>query len=147
MDDYDDFDDYEQGEFSFATEEHGAARATDPDTSHEAAGANMSRLNPQIAMALAEARTGLITHEIANRLGIGLQTVSPRMVVMERKKQVFDTLLGRIWKGAPGDPPTKKPSIVWQLESLRDVLIPITAETFVRSERRKHRRPRAEREA
>jgi hypothetical protein len=103
----------------------GAARATDPETSHEAAESiKTSRLQGIIAETLVKLRIGGTTHEIAAECGIGYQTITPRMPAMVAKKLVYDTGLRRTWVGAPGSPATTRKSIVWQLTALRHVPIP-----------------------
>ena len=108
-----------QNDFEF--EEHGAARQSDPDTSHEAAESlKPSRLHEIIMQTLMQARTGLTTHEIAHACGIGYQTITPRMAAMRDKGWVYDTCQRRAWAGAAGSPATTRMSIVWQLAALRD---------------------------
>lgn len=105
-------------------EEHGAVRASDPDTSHAAAESiNPSALQGVIIQILVEAQTGLTTHEIARLVHIGYQTITPRMKPMRLKGWVYDTGLRRAWKGGPGSPATNRLSIVWQLTTLRHVPI------------------------
>lgn len=117
-------------------EERGAARATDPKTSHDAAESlNPTRLYGLVADTLRKARTGLITHEVAHRTGISWGTITPRMAPMEKKKIVFRTNLVRAWYGSPGNPPSDRMNTVWQLTDLRDVPIPLTGGTMVRKPR------------
>jgi hypothetical protein len=122
------FEEREQNEFDFdssMTEETGAARVSDPATSHEAAeSVKPSRLHGVIAATMAKARTGQTTHEIAADCGIGYQTITPRMPAMRAKGMVYDTGLRRTWAGSPGSPATTRKSIVWQLTALRHVPIP-----------------------
>jgi hypothetical protein len=107
-----------QNEFDF--EAHGAARRSDPNTSHEAAESiKPSRLHEIIMQTLRQARTGLTTHEIAHACGIGYQTITPRMAAMRAKGWVCDTGLRRAWMGAVGSPATTRMSIVWQLVALQ----------------------------
>lgn len=115
-------DDYGQGELNFDSEEHGAARRSDPRTSHDAAeSVKTSHLQSVICDTLAKARTGQTTHEIAAATGIGYQTITPRMPALRDKGLVYWTGEKRTWAGAPGSPPTTRLSMVWQLTSLRDV--------------------------
>lgn len=103
-------------------EERGAARATDPETSHLAAESiEPSRIQGIILQTLATARTGLTTHEIADLCGIGYQTITPRMVALVEKGLVYDTSMRRAWTGAVGSPATNRLSIVWQLTALAPV--------------------------
>jgi predicted transcriptional regulator len=100
-------------------DDEGAARASDPSTSHEAAESlDVGRLQGVVLGTLAKARTGLTTHEIARECGIGYQTITPRMKGLCSKGLVFDTGLRRLWEGGPGSPATTRKSIVWQLTSL-----------------------------
>lgn len=115
------------GDFDFdppEEEEHGAARWSDPATSHEAAEAlDPASLYGKILKTLSNARSGsiyskssgLITHEISHLTGIQLVTISPRMSPMEKKGWVKRTGQTRIWIGAPGDKATKRESIIWDL--------------------------------
>jgi hypothetical protein len=106
-------------------EERGAARGSDPKTSHEAAESVKAQpLWGVIAETLVALRTGGTTHEIAAHCGIGYQTITPRMKAMVAKGIVYDTGLRRTWAGAPGSPATTRKSIVWQLTSLGHVPIP-----------------------
>ena len=109
-----------QGEFDFEKEEeHGAARWSDPDTSHDAAeSVEPSHLYSLILATLAKAGSGLITHEISHATGIGIQTISQRMRPMANKGWIYDTGEKRVWMGAPGHPATNRQSIVWQLTAL-----------------------------
>jgi hypothetical protein len=100
--------------------EHGAARSSDPETSHAAAeSVEPSRIHGIILATLARARTGQTTHEIAADCGIGYQTITPRMTALRAQGRVYDTGLRRAWSGAPGSPATTRMSIVWQLTALR----------------------------
>jgi len=102
------------------SEEHGAARRNDPETSHEAAESlDTTRLQGIVLDALREARHGLITHEIAHRTGISWGTITPRMKPLVKKKLVYDTGRRRSWYGSPGNPASTRMSIVWQLTALR----------------------------
>lgn len=124
---------YGQGELNFdfddeperEEEEHGAARWSDPPTSHEAAEAlDPASLYGKIIATLKKAargsiyspKPGLITHEISHLTGISLVTISPRMRPMSDKGWVYDTGETRFWIGAPGDKATKRKSIVWDLK-------------------------------
>lgn len=111
--------------FNAPEPERGAARWSDPETSHEAAeSVATSRLQGIIIETLAKARTGLTTHEIARDCGIGYQTITPRMKALRFKGLVYDTGVRRFWTGSLGSPATKRKSIVWQLTALRAVPVP-----------------------
>lgn len=111
-----------QGELNFDVpepEEHGAARWSDPQTSHDAAeSVTTSHLHGIIVATLVKARTGLTTHEMAADCGIGYQTITPRIPAMRAKGLVYWNGLKRPWTGAPGSPPTTRLSMVWQLVGL-----------------------------
>lgn len=107
-------------------QERGAARGSDPETSHDAADSlRPARLYVIIAETLVKARTGLTTHEIADDCGIGYQTITPRIVAMVDKGWVYDTGERRTWRGGPGSPSTNRLSIVWQLARLGEGPVPI----------------------
>lgn len=98
----------------FETDEHGAARRSDPGTSHEAAEA----MDPSLlqGIVLAELRAvpdGLTILEISERTRIGVQTISPRFAPLRRKKLIYDTWLRR--RNTTG-----RRAIVWRLQSLLD---------------------------
>ena len=113
MDDWDDNDFLDNGE-------RGAARWSDPETSHEAAESfNPSHLQGIIIDTMWEDKRGMTTHEIAAVTGIGYQTITPRMKALELKGKVYKTDQRRVWMGGPGSPATNRKSIVWQLTSLR----------------------------
>jgi hypothetical protein len=116
-----DYDDYEDHDYDDADhEERGGVRRTDPDTSHDAAESlSVSFLEGLVVKALGEARTGLITHEIAHRWSVFRDTISPRMKPLRMKGKVYDSGERRAWHGSPGNPPSKRKSIVWQLTELR----------------------------
>lgn len=103
------------------TGETGAARWSDPETSHQAAESiEPSHLQGIIMETLAKGpRGGMTTHEIAAACGIGYQTITPRIKPMVAKGWVYDTGERRAWAGAPGSPPTTRMSIVWNLTSRR----------------------------
>ena len=102
-------------------EEHGAARHTDPETSHDAAESlSTPHLESVVVATLREARSGLTTHEIAHRCGISWGTITPRMKPLRIKELVYDTGQRRDWYGSPGNPPSSRMSIVWQLTAFRD---------------------------
>jgi hypothetical protein len=108
------------GQFSMReNEDHGGARDTDPDTSHEAAhSVNPTPLQFTIAQILL--RIGpATTHEIADACMIGYQTITPRMKAMREKKMVYDTGFRRSDRGGPNRKPTNRVSIVWDLYSRR----------------------------
>lgn len=106
--------------------DRGAARGSDPETSHDAAESiQPARLYIIIAETLVKAATGLTTHEIADLCGIGYQTITPRIVAMVEKGWVSDTGERRPWKGGPGSPATTRLSIVWQLTRLWGAPIPV----------------------
>lgn len=73
----------------------GAARHDDPETSHDAAhSVNATALEKECWEALVKFGD-LTTEEIALRLGRPLQTVTPRLVPLERKGRVARTPLRR----------------------------------------------------
>jgi len=109
-------------------EERGAARRTDPETSHQAAESlSTTRLQEIILETLRKAKTGLTTHEIAAACGIGYQTITPRMKTLVFKNLVYKTEERRVWTGGPGSPATTRKSIVWQLVALRPKAVAATA--------------------
>lgn len=121
--------------------ESGAARKSDPQTSHDAAASlDPTHLYGIIADILRMARTGLISHEIAEVAGMSWGTISPRMAPMRRKGLVFPSDRLRTWHGSPGNPPSDRMNTVWQLEALRDVEIPLTGGTVSREEWRKRKK-------
>lgn len=109
-------------DLNFDKEEHGAARWSDPETSHAAAESiKPSHLQGIIIETMAKGpRGGMITHEIADSCGIGYQTITPRMKRMVEKGWVYDTGERRCWGGGPGSPSTTRESIVWNLTSRRE---------------------------
>lgn len=120
------------------TTEGGAARGSDPQTSQDAAESiNAATLFATVVDELREARIGLTTHEIAHRTGISWGTITPRMKPLRLKGLIYDTGLRRSWYGSPGNPPSDRLSIVWQLTSLRDVMVPVMAGTVVARKARK----------
>ena len=75
--------------FNFKKRERGAARNTDPDTSHEAADrVDGGRLQNLIYQLLRTTTASMTTMEIAEALGIHPWSITPRMVQLERKKLV-----------------------------------------------------------
>lgn len=88
------------------------ARATDPETSHEAAaeiaGAKVNQMEQRALSALQAARPdGLTNHELVLHTGLPWNTISPRIRPLVRKGWVIDSGLRR-----PG--PTGKRCIVWK---------------------------------
>ena len=70
--------------------EHGLARNSDPETSHEAArSVAISYLEGKVLGALNEADDGHTTEELSDLLGLPRVTVSPRMAPLVRKGLVY----------------------------------------------------------
>ena len=106
----------------------GGVRGTDPRTSHIAAESlskeDIARLHGEILHALMTARTGLITHEMAENTTIAWGSITPRMRALVERGLVYNTGLTRPWHGSPGNPPSTRPSIVWQLVALAHIPCP-----------------------
>ena len=82
-----------------------AARATDPQTSKDAAKrvrGNVTMLEAGVIGALESHPEGLTSHEIAERLNLSLVTVSPRIAPLQRKGKVEDSGIRRegrsVWR-------------------------------------------------
>jgi hypothetical protein len=89
----------------FPEKEFGAARRTDPETSKAAAkSVDATDLESQVYGALWTPRTA---HEIAEKLGLPLNTVSPRTAPLQRKGFIKDS-------GARREGPSGRKSIVWE---------------------------------
>jgi predicted transcriptional regulator len=84
------------------------ARRADPPTSHEAArSVKVTDLEAVVLEALRLSYNGLTSHELAERTGLSLVTVSPRLRPLADKGEVRDS--GRKRKGESG-----RNSIVWE---------------------------------
>lgn len=71
------------------------ARNTDPDTSAEAAAAvDKVKYQAMIEAALAGKTDGLIIDQISQTVGVDRQTLSPRMVELERQGRVRRVAIG-----------------------------------------------------
>lgn len=90
------------------------ARMTDPDTSHlasaEMKNSKATRMEEMVLDVLQRNPNGLTTHEMADRLGIQLVSVSPRTRPLVRKRLVEDS--GERRMGGSG-----RASIVWRKRS------------------------------
>jgi hypothetical protein len=103
----------------YAAAEHAAsygelfayARATDPDTSHEAAehvrGELATKLEAVVLSALREHPNGLTNHGLVRVTGIDWNTITPRIAPLVRKGLVFDS-------GKRREGPTNRTCIVWK---------------------------------
>lgn len=88
--------------------ERGAARNTDPQTSHEAAASvDATRLEAKVLAAINVAIDGLTSTEAAQVLNIPPWSISPRFRPLARKGLIHDTGMTRI--GATG-----RRHIVWK---------------------------------
>ena len=104
--------DDDQGEFEFheVEPEHGAARNSDPDTSHAAAKKlNATEREQQFCDALRAIRIGANAHEVAQWTGERLNSMSPRAAPLVRKGKIYDTGRRTLWTGSRDDPPTNTP--------------------------------------
>lgn len=89
--------------------ESAAARAVDPETSHEAAASlgDVTELQSRVLESIrGSGETGLTAFELAERLGLQLNTVSPRTAPLVRKGLVVDS--GKRRRG-----PSGRKSTVW----------------------------------
>lgn len=86
----------------------GAARVADPDTAKQAASKLPARAVENIVLhAIESAPDGLTSEEAAERTGLSLVTVSPRMRPLERQGKIFESVDRR--KNKSGSP-----AIVWK---------------------------------
>lgn len=91
------------------TFEPGAARHTDPDTSHEAAASvNATKLEAKVLVSLGAAKDGLTSSESAGVLNIPVWSISPRFKPLASKGLIHDTGMRR--KG-----PSGRKRIVWKI--------------------------------
>lgn len=87
--------------------ETGLARNTDPDTSQAAAQSfDPTRLEAVVLEVLRQHKEGLTSTEVADILGIGLWSISPRLRPLANKGLIRDS--GRRKEGA-----SKRKQIVW----------------------------------
>lgn len=66
----------------------GLARSSDPETSHEAAAKVPAATIAELVHADLKANGDATMHQVADRLGIGLVTVSPRFAPLQRAGRV-----------------------------------------------------------
>ena len=106
-----------------SSEETGASRNSDPDTSRDAGESlsadALSRLYEIVVECLRRYKDGLTSHEIAHKTGIAWTTISPRMAPLRRRGLVYYTGIKRSWYGSPGNPSSTRMSMVWQLTAYR----------------------------
>lgn len=88
----------------------GAYRTDDPETSKAAARSiDAAMLEEEVLWAVAHSTNGLTAFEIADKLGMALNSISPRTAPLQRKNLIEDS--GRRRKG-----PSGRSSIVWQVK-------------------------------
>lgn len=70
----------------------GLARTTDPETSHEAAETDVTRLQMIVLREFQHAKNGLTAEELSDRLpNIPLNTITPRIAPLVRKGYLIPT--------------------------------------------------------